>query len=81
MVACTMSTKQRGDDDAGVERDFRDRSTLTAHNYPTKARLHDEQRPGESYEETILRLLDELEGAREEIEHLRSEIESLEGDA
>lgn len=47
-----------------VDRDFRERSTMTAHKYPTKARLHDEKQPGESYEETILRLLDELEDLR-----------------
>lgn len=57
-----MSTEQRGDD---AERDFRQRSTITAHKYPTKRRLHDESQPGESHEETILRVLDELEQLRQ----------------
>lgn len=75
-VHALMSTKQRGGTEGErTDRDFRERSTLTAHKYPTKARLHDKQTPGESYEETILRLLDELEDARDELEQLRGRLE------
>lgn len=62
-VHALMSAKQGKDVDA---RDFRQRSTITAHKHPTKTRLHDEQRVGESYEETILRLLDEIARLRSE---------------
>lgn len=58
-----MSADRRGDDVAAGY-DFRQRSTITAHKFPTKAQLHDEQQPGESYEETILRLIKELEQLR-----------------
>lgn len=66
-----MSTELRGDE---TDRDFRDRSTITAHKYPTKSRLHAESEPGESYEETILRVLDELEQLRQ----LRDALEQTE---
>lgn len=59
-----MSVDRRGDDGGDRARDFRQRSTITAHKYPTKTELHDEQQAGESYEETILRLLEELEQLR-----------------